>query len=151
MAPSLITPAKPKLLLITAVFSLKSMKGNPTQNRINYHLEDGPLVVQASPARWGFQEPICISVPAGSGVRGCIWLQWKFSEDSFDAFVHFTMGDLWAHLPTPCWVFSSFWPKMAWPPCLIPLFTRSHLKWLLFLFPQMKKSSKGNFLLSWKR
>ena len=57
-----------------------------------------------------------LSAPAGV-VRGCIWLQWNLSEVSLNAFSHFMMGDLWAHLPTPRWVFSSFWPKPAWPPC----------------------------------
>ena len=28
----------------------------------------------------------------------------------------FTVGDLWAHLHTLHWVFSSFWPETAWPP-----------------------------------
>ena len=50
-------------------------------------------------------------------MRGCIQLQWNFLEDYFNVFAHFMMGDLWAHLPTPYWVFSRFWPKMAWPPC----------------------------------
>ena len=40
-----------------------------------------------------------------------------FFEDYFSSFAHFLMGDLQAHLPTLHWVFSSFWPKMAWPPC----------------------------------
>ena len=47
-------------------------------NPQNYLLEVRPLVVQASPARWVFQEPICISVPAGEVVRGCIQLKWIF-------------------------------------------------------------------------
>ena len=39
----------------------------------------------------------------------------NFFEDSFNTFAHLMMDDLWAHLPTLHWVFSSFWPKMAWP------------------------------------
>ena len=58
----------------------------------NYLLEDGPLVVQSSPARWVFQEPICVSAPAGIVVRGCIWLQWIF-------FLRLSM-----HLPISWWV-----------------------------------------------
>ena len=40
----------------------------------------------------------------------------SFSEvfsKTFKEFAHFMMGDLQAHLPTPCRVFSSFWPKNA--------------------------------------
>ena len=38
-----------------------------------------------------------------------------FFGDSFNSFAHFIMGDLPAHLPTPHWVCSSFWPKTEWP------------------------------------
>ena len=48
-------------------------------------------------------------------------------------------GDLWGHLPTPCWVFSSFWPKQQDPPCpTSPI----HLIWpqaTFFCFPRLKK------------
>ena len=47
---------------------------SPKKNQ-NYLLEGGPLVVQATPARWVFWKPICVSVPAGIVVRGCIQLQ----------------------------------------------------------------------------
>ena len=60
-------------------------------------------------------------------------------EDSFNTLVHFMVHDLWSHLPALCWVFISFWPEMAWPPCPtlpIQLITLSDL----FLFPQMEKS-----------
>ena len=50
-------------------------------------------------------------------MRGWVQLQWICFEDSFSTFAHFIMGDLWTHLPTPHWVFSSFWPKTACPPC----------------------------------
>ena len=112
----------------------------------NYLLEGRPLVVQASSARWVFQ-PICISAPVGGVVRGCIWLQWIIFEDSFNTFAHFLMGDLQAHLPTPCWVFSSFWPKMAWPPCPILLIHPiSHqATFFVCLFSQMKNILKGNY------
>ena len=45
-------------------------------------------------------EPICIIVPPGIVVRGSIWPQGTFLEDSFSAFAHLMMGDLRAHLPT---------------------------------------------------
>ena len=52
-------------------------KGN-SQKPWNYHLEGGPLVVQASLAGCIFWEPICISVPAAMVVRSCIWVWWIF-------------------------------------------------------------------------
>ena len=55
------------------------MRGDPPKQ--NYLPEGGPLVVQASPACWVFQEPTCVSAAAGV-VRGCIWLQCIFFEDS---------------------------------------------------------------------
>ena len=73
----------------------------------------GGLGVQASPAAWVFQEPICVSVPAGGGVRGYIWLQWiLFGRLS----VHFPVSWWVVYKCTcrPCWVFSSFSPKVAW-------------------------------------
>ena len=74
-----------------------------------------------------------------------------YFEDSFNAFVHFMISDLRVHLPTLRWVFSSFWPKTAWP-CAPPfLLIRSHPKWLFFCFPRWKKSLKGNILPMWKR
>ena len=52
------------------------------------------------------------------------------------------MGDLRAHLPTPCWVFSSFWPKMVWPPCVtLPIHHISPPA--TFCFPGWKKFLKG--------
>ena len=58
----------------------------------NCLLESWPLVVQASPARWVFWEPICISGPPGTVVRGCLWLQWIF------------LKTLSTHLPISWWV-----------------------------------------------
>ena len=91
-------------------------------------------------------EPICISVPNGIVVRGCIWLQWICFEDSFNTFSHFMMGDLWAHLPTPCWVFSSFRPKCH-DPCAPPsLFTQSCPEWpFLFCYPRWKSPKREMF------
>ena len=58
-------------------------------------------------------------------------------------FAHFMMGDLQEHLPTLCWVFSSFWLKTAWPPyptlpihVILPQVT-------FFLLPWMKNVLKG--------
>ena len=51
--------------------------GGPKKNQ-NYLLEGGTLVVQASPGKWVFEEPICIGRPPGIVVRGCVWLQWIF-------------------------------------------------------------------------
>ena len=85
---------------------------------------------------WGAYQ--CI---AGIVVRGCVWLHGRFFEDSFKAFPHFMMGDLWVRLPPSCWEFSSFWPKMIWPPCPPSQYTHSHPKWLFL--PQMKKVLKG--------
>ena len=108
----------------------------------NYLLEGGPLIIQASPTRWVFYEPICISVPAGGVVRGCIQLQWIFLEDSFKAFAHFMMGDLQVYLPIPCWVFSSSGAKTAWPSCpTLPI--HLILPWATVLSSQMKKVLKG--------
>ena len=73
-----------------------------------------------------------------------------FFGDSCNAFAHFMMGDLWAFLPTLCWVFTSFWTKMAWPPCpTLPIHPIS--LWVIFFPPDEKMSSKGNILLMWKR
>ena len=55
---------------------------------------------------------------------------WRLS-----VFAHF-MSDLWAHLSTLHWVFSTFWPKTAWLSCP----TQIHPRQLFFLFPQMKKT-----------
>ena len=67
----------------------------------------------------------------------------------FNAFAHFMMGDLQAHLLTLHWVFSCFWPKMAWPPCTT-LFIHPMPQATVF-FPRWKKSSKGNILPMWKK
>ena len=78
----------------------------------DYLLEGGTLVVQASPTRWVFPSvsvhQLALLWEAVFGFSEC------FFEDSFSVFAHFMMGDLWAHLPTMCWVFSSFWPKIVW-------------------------------------
>ena len=66
-----------------------------------------------------------------------------FFEDSLNTFAHFMMGDLRAHLPTPHWLFSSFWPKTGWSPCpTCPIYPI--LPWAnVFCFPGWKKVLKG--------
>ena len=118
------------------------MRGEPPQ-RNNYLLEGGPLVVQASSARWVFQEPICVSAPAGIVVRGCIWLQWIF-------FLRLSM-----RLPISWWVIyertcphhtecsAVFDPKQHDPHAPPSLFTLSHPNLIPFLFPWIKNVLKG--------
>ena len=62
-------------------------------------------------------------------------------EDSFNAFA-LLMGDLLSHLPTPCWMFSSFWSKTAWPSCST-LSVHPVSPQVSFLFPQIKNVLKG--------
>ena len=59
-----------------------------------------------------------------------------------NAFAHFMMGGLPAHLLTTCWVFSSFWPKMAWPPYpTLPIHLFS-LPSYFFCFPGWKSPQR---------
>ena len=85
---------------------------------------------------------MCISVPAGTVVRGCIQLQWIFF-----------LKTLSTHLPISWWVIYKhtcpyhnecslvFWPKTAWPSCsTLPIYLIS--PWVIFFgFPWIKKSS----------
>ena len=63
-------------------------------------------------------------------------------EDFLNIFVHFMMGNLWVHLPTLHWVFSSFWPKTIWPPSpTIPIHQIS--PWATFFgFPKGKSPQR---------
>ena len=63
----------------------------------------------------------------------------NFSEDSFNVFAHVMMGDLGVHVPTPHWVFSSFWPKMAWSPCPHSLYSPNLAPRGIYCFPRLKK------------
>ena len=92
------------------------------------------LRVQASPAR--FQESICVKVPADVVVRSRVRLHGIFSENSFNVFVHFMIGDLGAHLPI-------LWADLYAPPSL---FTQSRPEQLFFLFPRAKKVHKKEIL-----
>ena len=116
----------------------------------NYFLEGSHLLVQASPASECSRNP-SVAVDQLALLWEAVCLQLIFFEGSFTTFDHFMMGDLQAHLPTPCWVFSSFWPKKTWPWCLtlpmhliLPIAT-------FFCFPSWKKSSKRNILPMRKR
>ena len=67
----------------------------------------------------------------------------NFCEESFSAFARFMMGDFPGYLPTPCWLFSSFWTKNSTPPvptlCIHPI-----LPWAtIYLFLWIKKVLKG--------
>ena len=58
------------------------------------------------------------------------------------------MGDLQVHLPTLCWVLSSFWPKTARPLCpILPIHQISPQLTFFCLFPpDEKKILKGKRL-----
>ena len=114
----------------------------------------GPHKMELSSGRWGpysigfphkvnIWEPICIRVPTGIVVKACVQLQWNSFEDSFNAFAYFMMDDLWAHLPTPCRVFSRFWPKMSWPPGPTLFIHLIIPRGVFCLFPWIKKGLKG--------
>ena len=109
-----------------------------------------PCNIQASPTRWVFQEPICISVPAGVIVRGCILLQRIFFWRLFQRVCPFHDG-WWFTSPHHAECSAVF--DWKWhDPCALPSqFTHSHPKQLLFCSPGWKKSSKGNILPMWKR
>ena len=118
--------------------------GGMTPPKWNYLLEGGPLVGQASPTRRVFYAPTCTSVQ--------LVLLWEaafgFSElfgDSFNVFARFIMGDLQVHLPTPRWVFSSFWPKMAWLQCSTFSIHRISSQATFFGFPGWKNPERGTF------
>ena len=119
----------------------KDNGGGSPQKTQNFLLLGEPLVVQASPTKWVFWEPICITVRAGIVVRGCIQLQWIFFEDS-------------TCLPISWWVIynctclhraecSAVYDQKRHDPYAPPsLFSGYHPKWL-FLFPWMRKVLKG--------
>ena len=123
-------------------FNMHSWKvrgGTPQNSRTwNYPQEGRLLVVQTSSTGWVF------SVPAGNVVRGCIWLQWIFFFlKTLNVFAHFMMGDLSVHLPTPHWVFSSFWLKNGMTPVPYVPYSPDLALSDFFLFPRMKKVLKG--------
>ena len=85
----------------------------------------------------------CSRNPLAGVEEGCVWLQEFFWR--LNVFAHFMMGDLRVHLPSPHWVFSSFWPKPAWPlfptlPChlILPWAT-------VFCFPSKKSPQRKSF------
>ena len=122
-----------------------SCKWGPKKPR-NYLLEGRPLEVQAFPLCE------CLRNPSLSVYQ--LVLLWDAALSFSEFFLEtqcicpFHDGDLWMHLPMwfmnhAEWVFSSFWPKMAWPPCptLLPIYPISLQA--TFLFPRMKEVLKG--------
>ena len=101
----------------------------------------------------------CSKNPSVSCTSWCYCERLSLASENFffktlaTRIVHLMMDDLGAHLPTPHWVFNSFWPKTAWPPCPTPsIHPISPWATSFFVcFPGWKKSSKGNILLMWKR
>ena len=125
-------------------------KGGPQKPRIIFW-RAGPLQYRLPQLGKCSRNLSIVCIPAGIVVRG-VQLQWIFPEHCYNTFAHFMMADLQAHLPTPHWVFSSFWPKTAWPLCpTLPIHQISPGANFFCLFPQMKKSSKGSVLPMWKR
>ena len=140
------------MLLWTFVlkFLCGHMRGNPRKTKITFWKMDS-FVVQASPDRWVFWEPVWISVPAGIVVRGCIQFQWII------------LKILSMHLPISWWViykhtcshyaeclavfdqnYMTFMPNLPYSPNLTP-------SDFFFCFLRWKTSSKGKVLLMWKR
>ena len=115
-----------------------------TNKNQNYHLEGRSLVVQASPARWVFEEP-SVSVNQLALWDSVFSFSTLFFEDSLNALVHFMMGDLQVHLPTPLSV-QQFWPTIAWPRAPASLFNESYPK-RHFLFPHEISPQRERF--SW--
>ena len=82
--------------------------------------EGVPPVVQASPTRWVFQEPICISVSCKRLPSASASFFWR----AFQCICPFHDG--W-FTSTPAHIVlgvQQFWPKMTWPQCpVLPLHT----------------------------
>ena len=80
----------------------------------NYLLEGGLLAVQASPSLGK-----CSRNPSVSVYQLAMLWEAAFSFSDFffwrlfQCVCPFHVGDLGAHLPTPRWVFSSFWPSVT--------------------------------------
>ena len=112
----------------------RNLGGTPPKMELS---SGGWSLYRLPPTRWVFLEPICISVPAGIVVRGCVWLYWIFFEDSTALSFH----DGWftstlAHTTLSVQQFLT--KKTAWPPAPPTLFT------LIDIFRRrMKKILKG--------
>ena len=115
---------------------------NPKKNSIIFW-RAGPLHYRLAPLGKCSRNPSVSVYQVAIVVRGSVWLQWIFLEDFFNAFAHFMMGDVWAHLTTLHWVFSVFDQKQHGPYAPPSLFTQLCPKWLFFLFPQIQKVVKG--------
>ena len=138
------------LLKLTLLFVIaktwkkpRYMRGDPTKKQ-NYLL-GWALVVQVSPTKWVFQEPTCVSEPAGIVVRVYIKLQWICFWRIFQQVCPFHHG--W-FMSTPVYTTQSvqqLLTRNSYDPCvLLFLVTWSRSEWLL-LFPQMKKFLKGKY------
>ena len=67
-------------------------------------------------------------------------------RNSFNVFAHFMMGDLHVHLTILCWVFSNFWPKMAWSWCPnLSIYQISPQVTFFFVSPEEKSPPKETF------
>ena len=91
----------------------------------------------------------CSKNPSVSCTSWCYCERLSLASENFffktlaTRIVHLMMDDLGAHLPTPHWVFNSFWPKTAWPPCpTLPTHPIS-LQVTFSFSPWMKKVLKG--------
>ena len=113
----------------------------------NYLLKSGPLVIQASPTRCVFQEPICISVPSGGVVRGYIQLQCFFFLKTLSTHLPISWWVVYEHTsPHSSWVFSSLGPKPVWSPVPHPPYSPCLTPSDVFVcFPGWKNSSKEIF------
>ena len=98
-------------------------------------------MVQASPTKWVFLEPICISVPAGIVVRSCIRLWSVFLEDSFSVFACFLLV-IYKHTCPHCAECSAVLTK---PHALPSLFTQYHPKPFFLISPDEKSSQSETF------
>ena len=106
----------------------------------NYILEGGPLIVQASSARWVFYKPSCISVPAGLVVRGCVWLQWIFLRTQCICPFHEWFMNTSVHTALSV---QQFLTKNGMTPVPHPPYSPSLTLSKYFLFLWMEKVLKG--------
>ena len=116
----------------------KKTRGDPMKT--NYVLEGRGLVVQASPARWCSRNP-SVSVYQLMVLWEAAFAFIEFFWRLFQCIWLFVMYDSWACLPTPHWVFSSFWSKTAWLLC--PTVPIHWPQATVFFFPRWKNSSEG--------
>ena len=114
-----------------------SMEGPPKNRIINWNA--GPLVVQTSHTRWVFQEPICMWCCCERLHLASVNFLWR----PFQRVCLFHAGWLTSTPAHTTLMFSSFWPKTAWPLCsTLPIHPVS--TWVTFFcFPGWKIFFKG--------